>query len=684
MWPRLILLGLALLTWGGDARASSPATAWSRGEQAEVRLIVATRALSGTRLDAGLQFRMRPGWKTYWRSPGDAGFAARVDWSRSTNVAHVEMRWPAPHRFTLFGLETFGYADEVVLPLEIIARDAARPMRLVGHLEYLVCEAVCVPLTAELTLDVPVGPPQTSEFAPLIERYAALVPGDGGGGLSVRAVAFRAGVAPELEIALASNLPLGEVEAIVEGPEGWTFGRPRIATGDDGSSVALIVPARGGPRAPPLIGRQVTVTVTDGDRGVEQIAAIEAATTAPVDWLAMIGLALLGGLILNLMPCVLPVLSLKLMAVLRGARADRGAVRIGFLASAAGIFAAFAVLAAGLIGVRATGAAIGWGLQFQSPVFLAFMAMLVTLFAANLWGWLEIALPGVASDAIERGLAGSEHTGAWASFAQGALATLLATPCSAPFLGTAVGFALSRGPVEIAAIFAAIALGLAMPFLMLAAMPGLAGWLPRPGRWMARLRLLLGFALAVTAGWLLWVIAGQSLFAAIMIGLLAIVLLVVMYALRRHQDRWRWMAGAPFAAALLIAAMIGPAPPRAPPAGLWRDFDRGEIAAAVAQGRTVFVDVTADWCITCRVNEALIIDSDQILARLSAPDVVAMRADWTRPDAEIAAFLASYRRYGIPFNVVFGPGAPAGLVLPELLSTQAVSQALDRAGRPRS
>jgi suppressor for copper-sensitivity B len=326
---------------------------------------------------------------------------------------------------------------------------------------------------------------------------------------------------------------------------------------------------------------------------------------------------------------------LKLTSVLGHGGGVARDVRLSFLATAAGIGAAFVVLAATLSGLKLAGHAIGWGIQFQQPVFLAVLAILCLVFADNLWGWFEVPLPALAGDlalSADRRAARHKMVGA---FLTGVFATVLATPCSAPFVGTAIGFALSRGPSDIFAIFLAMAVGLALPYLVVAAVPGLATRLPRPGRWMLWLKRLLGISMAATAVWLAWILAGQT-----------------------------GLVGHPSAGRETVA---------------WQSFDEAQIPALVASGKTVFVDVTADWCLTCKANKTLVIDQPPVSTALGGPATVPMVADWTRPDPAIATYLGKFDRYGIPLNVVYGPKAPQGIALPELLTDDAVLAALKQA-----
>jgi len=673
--------GLTVLACG-SARAASD---WAVGNAARVRLVAASQAVgTATELRLGLQFELKPGWKTYWRSPGDAGYPVTVDWQGSGNLADTRMLWPAPVRFQLFGLETFGYADAVLLP--IVARPAVpgEPISLRAQVRYLVCEEICVPHEASLALDLPSGEARPAPEAQDIDRAVALVPGDGRAvGLGLDAVTVgRAGDAAVLEVTAHSDLmPFEQPDLIVEGPPGFGFAAPEISMLGDRASFRIAVSEPEG--ATPLASTALTFTLVDGARSLEAKRTPVPARLGTGGLVAALGAALLGGLILNLMPCVLPVLALKLGNLLGHGGAERAHIRAAFLATAAGVLAAFLLLAVALVGLKTAGAAVGWGVQFQQPIFLAFMALLVTLFAGNLLGWFEVPLPGWLGDLGVRVGGRQSRLG---DFATGALATLLATPCSAPFVGVAVGFALARGPREILAIFLALGLGLAAPYLAVAAVPTLAQNLPRPGRWMIYLKWLLALALFGTAGWLLSILAVElDEASALTIGLLLLVVLLSLAAAPRLGNPSRLIARGLLAAAalaiLIFPAFVerGASRAAAEPDPLWQPFEEARVAELVGDGRTVLVDVTAEWCVTCLANKRLVLDSNEVRARLGA-GVVALRADWTQPDPAIQDYLAGFGRYGIPFNAVYGPQAPDGIVLPELLTREAVLEAIAAAG----
>lgn len=639
----LNLLGV-LVVWGGGARAAQPgASDWVENEAGKVRLVAAATATGKAAMARlGLHFQLQPGWKIYWRTPGDAGYPPKIDWTGSKNLGDVTVLWPAPKRFVLAGLQNHGYAGEVVLPLDVALPQPGKAATAKASLDYLACAQICVPMQASLSLTLPHGPAQPSDFAHLISRFAALVPGPADRhGLSVEAVeAVGEGETSLLRVTVSASAPFDHPDLFVEPPELASFDAPRLTLSADRTRLVAEMAVLPGTLTAPLAANPVTVTLVDGDRAAEltrtpSVGAVLVAGggAGPTLW-AMLGVALLGGVILNLMPCVLPVLSIKVLGALGHGGGELRHIRASFLASAAGIVVSFLALAAVAVAVKAAGAAVGWGIQFQQPAFLAVMIALLLGFALNLWGAFEIRLP---SALMNVGAGGGHHT-LLGHFLSGAFATLLATPCSAPFLGTAIGFALARGPAEIVAIFAALGLGMAVPYLAVAAWPRAAQALPRPGAWMVRVRQVMGVALAGTAVWLAVILATQM----------------------------GWLNGRDAGAA--DAGKVA-----------WTVFDRAELDRQVAAGKVVLVDVTADWCITCKVNKAAVLDRDPVAARLKDGSVVPMRADWTNPDAAIAAYLASFGRYGIPFNAVYGPKAPAGIALPELLSADEVVDALRRA-----
>ena len=701
--------GIFLTLWGVFASSSSVFAAagpWWTTDHGAVRLIAESNAVgSATKMRLGLHFKMKPGWKIYWRSPGDAGFPPRPNWKGSQNLADIKVDWPAPTRFSVLGLETVGYKKEVVLPLTAQPFEPGKAVNVKATVPYLTCEEICVPYEAKLTLALPAGPAGSSPEGFLINKYVAAVPKKVKGPNEIISSVSVVGPAGKQTLQVAAVIS-GKPDLLIEGPRGFRFGKAKPVTRTDGKTVfaALVSPPIKSVKAgkpTDLVGKDIVLTLLGDPKGAIELktqpsVGVVTQTPPPVSvatFLSILALAVLGGLILNLMPCVLPVLSLKMLSVIGHGGEDPKTVRKGFLASAAGILVSFLILGSAAVILKAAGQATGWGIQFQQPVFLTAMAVVVALFAANLWGMFEIRLPSFLSDraaTVGQGKQG-QGQGMAGHFATGAFAALLATPCSAPFLGTAVGFALARGAFEIYAIFTALGLGLALPYLLVAAFPALANRFPKPGAWMITLRKILAFALAATAAWLLTVLdtqIGRTAALATAGLLIAMVAIIAFHHRATEQQRKAVMTGAVIVGllAVLVPPQFGETITKSvtASAAYWQKFDPAAISGHVAAGSTVFVDVTADWCVTCKVNKALVLDSETVSKQLQRPNVVAMRADWTRPDPQITAFLQRFMRYGIPFNVVFGPQAPEGIVLPELLRQDVVISALDGAQKGRA
>jgi suppressor for copper-sensitivity B len=689
-------LVLSLFVFSGHQADAEEATSGTiETDHTSLRLIASSVGVGDAEtLTLGLHFTLKPGWKVYWRSPGDAGYPPSIKWDGSENIDNVAMLWPVPHRFSVLGLETLGYKDEVVYPITVKLKTPGHALYAIANVDYLACNDICVPYQAKLTLDLPAGLASPSAFAHLINRFAVQVPGDGAAhGVSIGTLeVLGRGKQTRLRVTVSSKTQFVEPDAFFEGPDILAFDKPKIELQKGGLQAILSAKVYGAEdlKSPGgLVGLSFGVTLSDGDRSAMTTLEIKQGAGDGFDFsFAMIlALAVLGGLILNLMPCVLPVLSIKLLSIVGHGGGEKRQVQASFIASAAGIIFTFIMLATALVALKSAGMTIGWGIQFQQPWFLIAMTLIITLFACNLWGLFEFRLPHWISGLGEN----TAHVqGLSGHFLTGCFATLLATPCSAPFLGTAVGFALARDAADIFAVFTALGLGLALPYVLVTLLPGLATRLPKPGPWMITLRKAMGFALAGTGVWLLGVLAGamgQNIGMAV--GALMVGMVGVLYLAHRVDRLWQ-IGGVGITLLALLAFATPTLMPNYSPAthmldkdprfkNLWQPFDEAAIPGLVASGKTVFIDVTADWCLTCQINKTFVIAQDDILARLGADNVIAMQADWTLPDDAIATYLVSFGRYGIPFDAVYGPNAPDGIALPELLGHDAVMKALDKA-----
>jgi suppressor for copper-sensitivity B len=701
-----ILLGfaaVATLAFGAPATtATADASFWMQGVQSEVRVIspyTATGENEAT-VPLGLEFKMNEGWHIYWRTPGEAGLPPQLDYGQSLNIQDVSFSWPVPVRDVQFGIETFIYKDTVVLPFDVTLQQPGQPLDLRGRVDFLICEEVCIPDTVDVAFSLPGGPARVAaNEAALLNTFETRIPSENGGsvGLTVGSIAFEPTTDPEkpalighLVTNVSSVFEMTKPDVFAEVPDGYFVRKPTVSLADDAMTGSLRSPVfrENWATAEPS-DAAFTITVADGIRGVELTpfrlldgfgtgAKALAATPDALDLslptlLGMLVLAVIGGFILNFMPCVLPVLSLKMFSVVsHGGQADRK-IRLSFAATAAGILVSFLILALIFASLKLAGASFGWGVQFTQPIFILALLVVLLGFALNLFGLFEIPnIPGL-------GGLGANQRGFLGDFTSGILATLLATPCSAPFLGTAIGFALAAPVMILILIFMFVGVGLALPYLAVIAFPKLASVMPKPGRWMLRLRQVLGLALVVTAVWLLgvllkqWGVGSDWRWAAALIAGAA-------FATGAYFAKWR-TAGLGAAAAAIPLALIIIASPQAAVSkdAIFQPFTEAALQAALDEGKTVFVDVTADWCLTCKTNKIRAINVPEVKAELAKNDVVALQADWTTYDPSITTYLASLGRRAIPFDAVYSGKTGEVEVLPELLSANNVLEALDRA-----
>jgi suppressor for copper-sensitivity B len=680
----LLALSTGLIMSTGSARAA--ATDWVGDSRAAVRLITAAdNVTADSTLEAGLEFRFAKGWHGYWRTPGDAGIPPAVDWTASGNISNGKISWPAPHRLVIDGLQNSVYENGVILPVKLILKHVQTDTQIKASITYAACSEVCVPLQADLTLALPTGAGGTSAQSGLISSAQRRVPGSpDAAGVDVIGTRF-AGPAskPTLVVDLKSRSgAFVQPDLLVEGAGDGIPPAPEVELQEAGKTARLTVRLA----ALPPAGRPLTLTLIDENRTAEfKVPAAQAIPESGSLFFAALLSALLGGLILNLMPCVLPVLSIKLFAFTREAGGSLRDVRLGSAATASGIIFSFLLLAASLIGLTWSGATLGWGIQFQQPWFLAGMAVLTVLFAASFFEWLPIGLPSSIANVASKRSGGPIIE----AFLTGVFATLLATPCSAPFVGTAVGFALARGPSEILAIFLCLGLGMALPYWMAALFPGCVRWLPRPGPWMLVVRKFLGILLLGTAAWLIyvlwstagaWTAAVTAALLACLLGYRALISAPVRGQIASLASRRSGLITAGLMVVPLIVSLSGAAPASPPAAAQeWQAFDLDALPDLIAGGNTVLVDVTATWCLTCKVNDVRVLENAEVRSRLQQPHVIRMRADWSRPNPYIADYLHRFARYGIPFDVVYGPQRPDGEALPELLTTSVLLRAIDQA-----
>ena len=651
------------------------ATARLDTEFARAELLAAVEATGNlSEIQLGLQVTLQPGWKIYWRSPGDAGLPTQLSLlTEATSEHKLTMDYPLPERFSLFGLDTYGYGDKVIFPVLLTGHPSGQSLELQADLNALVCSDICVPFNGPVAVRLPAGPVRPSAHARDIARATALIPRKSSGlGLSVQSVTY-----DQKETSLYVRLKYPDIiidDIFVETEQnGLSFARPVHVK--NGLYKIIVSGAVEGVSFDQHILR---LTVQAGEIFAEQkisvgFSSAPETSSSPLGLMLLIALA--GGLILNIMPCVLPVLSLKLTSIISLTTSQPRLIRLRLLTGAAGILSSFALLAGGLVLLKLTGARIGWGIQFQNLYFLTAMALILGIFTLALTD--KIFLP---SPQLSNGLQGSTIS---SDFLSGFLATLLATPCSAPLVGTAVSFALSADQAVLVLILMTMGVGLALPWLVLSIAPQLVLMLPKPGTWLAYVRPVLASGLVLTIMWLLWLIFSAS--SVLLSGVIAVGLGGVWLIASFRPGRLVWPAFlATAAASMSLVGWLDSATVTADgqnkfdaESGIWQPFSPQLLADLRRQQQAIFVDVTADWCVTCQVNKQLVLEREHVLQAFAKANVVLLRADWTRPDDRIANYLLTYERFGIPFNSLYVPSRAKPVIFSEILSAEKIIDALE-------
>ncbi|KPZ69959.1 Thiol:disulfide interchange protein DsbD precursor [Shewanella sp. P1-14-1] len=630
-----------------------------------------------------LDVQLDDDWKMYWRTPGEGGIAPKIDWSESSNLGDVNWQWPTPQQYTIMGYKTQGYQGEVVFPIALKVEDINAPTSLMGKFTLSSCTTVCVLTDYQLELDLTANQLQADteamfEFNKAISAVPQLV--------DIDTANDQVNVGWDkaqnlLQVTLLDD-SWRQPQVIVDGDKETNFNPISVSrqTRDDGSKVwtAFFEISTWNEDAQ-LDTKQLNITVSDNQRAYEYAANVRLASIDMSDnsLLTMLFFALLGGLILNVMPCVLPVLGMKLSSVIAAPDLQKNQIRTQFIASAFGIIVSFWLLAAFVIMLKVTGQAVGWGVQFQNPWFIGFMVIVTSVFSLNMLGAFEINLPSSLQTKLAT-TGGNDHRG---HFLQGMFATLLATPCSAPFLGTAVAFALGADVLSLVVIFTALAIGMALPWLLVAMFPQIARYFPKPGRWMNIVKVFFSVLLLMTSLWLISLLS--SFINVIALWVIAAVLVLGFFGLMAKQYGVPAVI-ASFSMVVMFAAIgafatsddwSNPLPTDL----AWTPLEQTDIASSVAQGKTVFVDVTADWCITCKANKVGVILQDPVYSTLKQDHMALVEGDWTTASQPITDYLQSHGRFGVPFNVVYGPNAPDGIKLPVILTTEQVLAAIEQA-----
>ena len=651
----------------------------------------------GESFDVALRMRMKDGWHTYWKHPGDSGEPTELTWNLPPGFSAGDIQWPYPQKISLAPLTTYGYEGETLLLVPFKAASDAKPgttVRVTADAYWMVCEKICIPEEVTLALDVPigkgpVGPSGAAASAFASTRAKLPIPAEGWNiTASEHDKQFVLRIDPPQGVSLdgdvqffAASGPLIEYSApqttsVDGGVVTMRLVRSPYLTGTPQRINGILLAANGARGGGPA-AFEFDVPFSAATVGTSAVTAASATTAVPPTLLFALALAFAGGVILNLMPCVFPVISLKILAFAQSAGDEPRRVRAHGLTFASGVLVAFWALAALLLALRAAGEEIGWGFQLQSPGFVAAMAFLLFGLGLSLAGMVEIGTP------LTR-ISGAGSSGYRSSFMNGALATVVATPCTAPFMGAALGFAMTQSAGTSMLIFTALGAGMAAPYVALSAWPALLRFLPRPGAWMVRFRQLTAFPLFATVAWLAWVFGHQTGIDGVLRLLLGLTLLALglwtwgQWVTLSAAERTKWIArtaGAGLiAAGLILAATSAPTATAAPSSksgeGIaWEVYSEERVAEHRAAGRPVFINFTAAWCLTCKVNERIAFSSNDVHQLVKARNVAMLKADWTNNDPAITRALTAFGRSGVPLYVLYeaDPAAQPRL-LPEILS----------------
>lgn len=700
----------------GSAAAAGPAdTITTPHVQAQLVALAPEGVAAGKPLTLGLRIQHQPDWHTYWQNPGDSGLPTQLSWTLPAGMQAGDIDWPVPQQIRVGDMLNYGYEGTVLLPVPVTVGSAFQPgtdhsteLRL--HASWLVCRVECIPEEGEFLLRLPTDVSDTqwaTEFAQALAQVPQALP-EAQASLSAQPDSDRVQLRVQGLPALAQGQTLAfypqtadtfqHAAPIAQRWDGnvWSAELPlSTMRGDTPAMLDFVLGLPGATgdvaHAPPSQAWQLTAAVQGQWKAAElaqvspalaaALAANQAAAQPISDvpsassWaMALVG-GLLGGLLLNLMPCVFPVLAIKLMGFARHG-GDQRAQRHGGLAYAAGVILSFVALGALLLALRAAGEQLGWGFQLQSPLVVAALAALFTLIGLNLAGVFELGniVPDRVANLHARHPLGD-------AFVSGVVAVAIASPCTAPFMGASLGFAVGMPAVQALAVFAALGIGMALPYVLVSFVPALLRWLPRPGAWMNTFRRAMAFPMFATVVWLVWVLGQQSGIdgaAALLALLLCLTALVWVLTL---QGRTRVLLGVLVLAfsAWLVQGMgrsiTEPVAQASQSSSGWQAWSPAAQEQLLAQGRPVFVDYTAAWCVTCQYNKRTTLSDAKVLADFAAHGVALLRADWTRREPTITAALAALGRNGVPVYVLLAPGK-APIVMTELLTRQEVHDAL--------
>jgi len=658
-----IIFALGLFSTAGYSLSSD----WAISEKSKVRLISPMTSSNNNQLILALEYELEDEWKTYWKSPGGGGFPQKIIWNNSSNVKDIKILWPEPIEFEILGLKSIGYKDKVIFPLIVDLEDNQKQTNLNLNINYLVCKDVCIPGSADIFLNIPSGDGEYTDYFFEIEKVLSATLNNNIDFTPISNFSFKAiennnSVIFDIEISTTSFFD--DPKIFIHTP----FGLPVVEPINNYSLDFQKLNTSLYYSADQFNEKKFPIEIFFYDNNhsfkVEKSVEIEnvdknISTNTSLIYLLLI--SILGGFILNLMPCVFPVLSLKLLSVIN---TEDKKIKSSFFITVLGIITSFLILGVFFALLKQINISISWGMQFQEPYFLMFILMIISMFFLNTLGLFQINLPSFLHSSNILNSGNNFYT---KNFFNGFFATLLATPCSAPYLGTAVTAAFTQSTTYLFLIFFFMGIGMSLPYLVVAFFPGLISFLPRSGKWMIYFKYFLSILLLITIVWLLSILNNYFNYFFIVTFTVLLILISAILKFRIYQI--------PLIISLIIIFFLTPyinsfqkINEENYKNNNWLDFNAKNIPEIIANNEIVFLDITADWCITCKFNKINVLNSKTISEFFDSQEVTLIKADWTQPNEKINKFLKKYNKFGIPFNAFYSSKFPKGIVMNEILT----------------
>ena len=648
---------------------------WSIGDSSKVRLISPYSQNNNKELLIGLEYEMDPGWKTYWKSPGDGGFAQNISWENSANINNLEVLWPTPEKFQILGLTSLGYENNVIFPLKLEINDESQNTFVNLQVNFLICKDICIPGDARVFLEIPSGNKELTDNFFIMERSLSFLPEhnfDSSYINNVNASIYKDNDNSLIKIIAETDKSFFNTNIFLHTP----FGLPVVKNSLVYSNNNKLITAEF-KYAKDLISKEqfpIEIIVQDENHNFVNMLDVQVKNISPPvkennNYIYFILISLLAGLILNVMPCVFPILSIKLMSVFSS---DQKNARVRFFTTAFGIIFSFILLGLVFLFLQYFKFSISWGMQFQQPYFLLFITLVIFLFMMNMFNQFEINLPSRFSNFSLL----NNNNLYLKDFFNGFFATLMATPCSAPFVGTAITAAFTQNYLIGINIFLFMGIGMSSPYLLVAIFPKLVNFLPKPGKWMIYVKYFLGLLLLATVIWLSNILLN-------FFSLSFLILSLILFLILSYRKKIPYFQNI-FTIVILLGIFYLPSVkslqnnPALKYDERWLNFFEVDINQLVNKDEVIFLDITADWCATCQFNKVNIINSNKIIKLFEENNILLIRADWTRPNKKVNVFLEKYERFGIPFNAFFSKNFPNGILLSELLSEKEILETINK------